>query len=57
MNSHGVDGDRHAGVKQSADGRANLRFEGDLTEPVIGTVAGGFRVEEDEHGEIITVFG
>jgi hypothetical protein len=28
-------------------------FEGDLAEPVIGSVAGGFCVEEDEHKLVI----
>jgi len=29
--------------------RADLGFKGDLTQPVVGSGAGGFSVEEDEH--------
>lgn len=44
-------------IEQLRGGRTDLRFEGDLAELVVGSGSGGFGVEEDEHGDIVTVFG
>ena len=40
------------GLNNYRGGRTDLRLEGDLTESVVRSGAGGFSVEEDEHGYI-----
>jgi len=49
VNHHCIDGNRLAGIEQSSGDGADLGLKGDLTKPVVGSGAGGFCVEEDEH--------
>jgi len=49
VNHHRIHGNRLAGIEQSSGDGAVIGLKGDLTQPVIGSGAGGFSVEEDEH--------
>jgi hypothetical protein len=47
----------HTRIEQFIIDLTLLRIEGDLAEPMVGSGAGGFCVEVDEHGNIFSELG
>jgi hypothetical protein len=46
MDGHCIDGNGSAGIERFTDNRATLRLKGDLAESVVGSGAGGFRLQD-----------